>query len=197
MECAGRLRLQFNAALLQVEIDLLNTFTDVYKIQRAVRKKRRAQRRRWWTRQWLGPERRLQFGLYDQLMVELRTEDNESFENFLRMPSEMYDEIVRRLTPKLTKQHTWFRSPMPPAMKIAITLRHLASGTKYHSMRFGWRVPHNTISLCVKEVRNVVLATTRMLMFMFILFLILQDKFFLNVCLLYHLFEALSVIICI
>ena len=36
-------------------------------------------------------------------------------------------------------------------MKLAIALRHLASGSKYTDMRFGWRVPHNTISIIVRE----------------------------------------------
>ena len=36
-------------------------------------------RRRWWSRAWLSPERRLEFGLYDQLMIELRREDQRSF----------------------------------------------------------------------------------------------------------------------
>ena len=64
----------------------------------------------------------------------------------------MYDELVTRLSPHLTRQHNNYRKPISPGMKVAITLRHLASGNKYMSMRYGWRVPHNTISLIVEEV---------------------------------------------
>ena len=64
----------------------------------------------------------------------------------------MYDEIVDKLTPALTKPTTNAREPLEPGLKIAITLRHLAAGTKYREMQYAWRVPHNTISKVVREV---------------------------------------------
>ena len=84
--------------------------------------------------------------IYDQLMVELRREDPVSFRNFLRMPPEMLDEILTRITPRIAKEHTWFRPPLEPGMKLAVTLRHLASGARYIDMRYAWRIPHNTVS---------------------------------------------------
>ena len=38
-----------------------------------------------------------------------------------------------------------------------MTLRHLASGSKYADMKFGWRVPANTISVIVREVCQAIL----------------------------------------
>ena len=73
--------------------------------------------------------------------------------NFMRMPTEMFDEILDRVGPRIAKQHTFWRVPLDLAMKLAITLRHLASGTKYRNMQFGWRIPNNTISIIVREVR--------------------------------------------
>ena len=35
---------------------------------------------------------------------------------------------------------------------MPMTMRHLASGDRYDSMKFNFRVPHNTISVCVCEV---------------------------------------------
>ena len=64
----------------------------------------------------------------------------------------MFDEIVEKLTPALTKTTTKWRDPLEPGLKVAITLRHLAAGTKYHEMQYAWRVPHNTISIVVREV---------------------------------------------
>ncbi|XP_068250352.1 putative nuclease HARBI1 [Palaemon carinicauda] len=101
--------------------------------------------------------RRRQFGIYDQLMVELRKEDHASFTNFLRMPPAMFDELLARVGPRIIKQHTFFRDPLEPGMKLALTLRHLASGNKYASMKFGWRVPHNTQSLVVREVCQAII----------------------------------------
>ena len=90
--------------------------------------------------------------MYDRLLAELKNEDHHSFQNFMRMSPAMFDELVQRLTPWITKQNTNFRHSLEPGLKVAITLRHLASGTKYHDMQYGWRVPHNTISIIVREV---------------------------------------------
>ena len=90
--------------------------------------------------------------MYDQLMVELRNEDPRAFHNFMRMPPAMFDELVDRLTPRLTRQTTNFRANLEPGLKVAVTLSHLASGTKYRDMQYAWRVPHDTISKVVREV---------------------------------------------
>lgn len=114
------------------------------------RRRRRRGARTVWVRPWIC--RRFTLGMYDRLLVELKKEDGRSFQNFMRMPPVMFDELVQRLTPRITKQNTNFRPSLEPGLKVAITLRHLASGTKYHDMQYGWRVPHNTISNIVREV---------------------------------------------
>ena len=116
-----------------------------------IRRRKRRGRRRF----WIG--RRRQFGLYDQLLVELRNEDQESFKNFMRMPPEMFDELLTRVGPRITKQNTNYREALDPGLKLALTLRHLASGSKYHSMSYGWRVPHNTISLLIPKVCQTII----------------------------------------
>ena len=103
--------------------------------------------------------RRRQFGLYDQLMVELRNEDQMAFKNFMRMPSEMFDELLTRVGPKITKHNTCttYRDALDPGLKLALTLRHLASVTKYHSRSYGWSVPYNTMSLFIPEVCEAII----------------------------------------
>ncbi|XP_041484662.1 putative nuclease HARBI1 [Lytechinus variegatus] len=90
--------------------------------------------------------------MYDRLMVELRNEDPRAFQNFMRMPPDMFDELVNRLTPRLLKTQTNFGANFEPGLKVALNLRHLASGSKYRDMKYPWRVPHNTISKVVREV---------------------------------------------
>lgn len=146
-------RLRQQLAVLQYQnviIDLALQHVELFRIRR-----RRRRRRQYWIRPWIG--RRVRFGLYDQLMVELRNEDSASFTNFLRMAPEMFDELLDRIGPRITKQHTTYRSPLDPGLKLALTLRHLASGNKYSSMKFGWRVPHNSISLVVKDVCKAII----------------------------------------
>ena len=51
------------------------------------------QRRRaklFWAPPWLSADRKLQFGHYEQLLRELRMEDNSSFFNYMRMEPLMF-----------------------------------------------------------------------------------------------------------
>jgi len=121
-------------------------------LRRRRRRRNRIQPRSCWVRPWLSVERRLQFGHYDRLMVELRMEDQQSFFNFLRMPAEMFDELVNRVGPRCHKIDTNCRKALEPGLKIAITMRHLASGDKYPTLQYDFRVPRNTISLFIPEV---------------------------------------------
>ena len=61
------------------------------------RRRRRRRQKAVWVRGWI--ERRMEFGLYHQLMVELRNEDPRAFHHFMRMPPAMFDELVERLRP--------------------------------------------------------------------------------------------------
>ena len=140
-------------AVLQHQYDLIDLA--IHHIQHNRRKKRRRKRRGIWMRSWIG--RRRQFGMYDQLLVELRNEDQQCFKNFMRMAPEMFDELLARVSPRTTKQHTWYRQPLEPGLKLALTLRHLASGSTYSAMKYGWRVPHNTQSLIVREVCQAII----------------------------------------
>lgn len=141
MDDPERLRQEYQLVVLQHQYDIIELA--LHQIRANRMRKRRGQRRgRVWVRPWIG--RRRQFGLYDQVLVELRNEDQASFKNFMRMSPEMFDELLARVGPRITKQQTWYREPLEPGMKLALTLRHLASGSKYAVMKFGWRILHNT-----------------------------------------------------
>ena len=140
--------------LLQYQHNLINLTLHQLRVNRA-RRRECERRRRYWVRPWIG--RRSHYGLYDQLMAELRNEDEASFTNFMRMPPGMFDELLTRVAPRITKQQTFFRDPLEPGMRLALTLRHLASGGRYASMKFGWRIPHNTQSLVVRQVCQAIL----------------------------------------
>ena len=50
------------------------------------------------------------------------------------------------------EQDTAYRQSLRPGLKVAITMRYLASGDSYHSLMYAFRVPHNTISKFIPEV---------------------------------------------
>ena len=136
--------------IAQHEVNVLNLIIAEHIEGPCPQRRRRRQRRQCCTKSWIL--RRQEFGLYDQLMVELRWEDPSSFTNFMRMPPEMFDEILERVRGRLTKQHTFYSEPLEPGLKQAVTLQHLASGSKNADLKFGWHVPSNTISILVREV---------------------------------------------
>ena len=148
MDDPDRLRIQYEIAVHQQhQQDLVQLALHQVDVTR--RRRKRRGHPRFWVRPWIG--RRRQFGLYDQLLVELRNEDQASFKNFMRMPPETFDELLTIVGPRITKQNTTYREAIDSGLKLALTLRHVASGTKYHSMSYEWRVPHNTISLCSSQ----------------------------------------------
>lgn len=106
--------------------------------------------RRWWVRDWLS--RRPVHGQYDALLHELRLEDPASYRNFLRVDHETFLMLLHRLEGNLTKMTTRCRAPVTPALKLALTLRYLATGSSYRSLMYGFRVAHNTISGIVADV---------------------------------------------
>ena len=72
------------------------------------------------------------------------------------MSPELYDEVIARVSQHITKQTGSHSLKFEPGLKLASTLRHLAAGEKYTSMRFGFRVAHNTMSVLVREVCHAI-----------------------------------------
>ena len=107
------------------------------------RRKKRKKRRRVWVRKWL--QRRPSLGQYTKLMNELKREDTKAFRNFLRMDYDTFSEILHRIACRITKTANNFRKPLSAGIKLAATLRCLASGDNYHSLMYGFRVAHNTV----------------------------------------------------
>ena len=87
-------------------------------------------------RPWLHSERRLQFGNFYRLMEELRLEDGDSFRNSLLMEPAMFDELLHRIRPRIAKQDTWYPQAIDPGLKLALILRHLATGDTYTSLSY-------------------------------------------------------------
>nr|XP_054768403.1 putative nuclease HARBI1 [Lytechinus pictus] len=121
-------------------------------VEDARRRKRRRRPRRYQTRPWLTEERRRLYGHFSRLMEELRVEDPQPFSNYLRMEPAMFEELVQRVGPRIVKHDTRMRKALPPGLKLAITVRFLASGDKYPSLMYSFRVARNTISLIIPEV---------------------------------------------
>ena len=67
--------------------------------------------------------------------------------------------LVKEIAPLITKKTTMMRQPTDPAIKIAITLRFLATGESYGSLVYQFRVHSSTISKFIPVVCNKIYET--------------------------------------
>lgn len=115
---------------------------------------RRRRVKRFWMRPWTTGDQRLQFSGWHKLINNdmLRVHDVETYFNYLRMSPALFDEILTRVGPRITKQDTRFRKALDPGLKLAATLRHLAAGDLYPSLGITFRISRHTIANFVPEV---------------------------------------------
>ncbi len=73
-------------------------------------------------------------------------EDRAAFKNFVRVEPAMFLELLNHLGPAIVQQITFYGKALHPRLRLVITLRFLATGDSYHSLMYGFCVPHNTIS---------------------------------------------------
>ena len=126
-------------------------------LQQKTQKKRKILKRR---RRWIRPylRRRAFQGHYNNLIHELSLEDQPLYRNFLRLKEDLFNEIVERVQPHIERQTTNFRDPLDVGLRVAITLRYLATGNSYKSLGYSFRVAPNTVSLIVPETCRAIVA---------------------------------------
>ena len=107
------------------------------------------QRRSCQTRPWL--QRRPLYGQYENLLRELKEEDPKGFRIFQRLSPEVWNQVYEKVEPILERRVTPMRDPISVGLRLAITLRYLASGDNYQSHMFGFRVAANTICGIIPE----------------------------------------------
>ena len=89
------------------------------------RRRRRRRSRRIWVHEIL--QGRLQHGEFHRLVQELRLDEGR-FQRYSRLDREQFDSLLSKIGSLITRQHTNFRRPIPPAERVAICLRFLATG---------------------------------------------------------------------
>jgi hypothetical protein len=93
--------------------------------RRERRRRRQRQIKTVWVRPWIL--RRTMYGQYETLLQELHREDVRSFKNFLRIPPELFAEMVDRLRPIIEKKDTFWRKALEPGLRLAVCLRYMAT----------------------------------------------------------------------
>lgn len=84
--------------------------------------------------------------------MELTSEDGGEFSNFCRMSSSDFELLLQKIGPMIEKQQTRLRMPIPAKIRLALTLRYLATGDSYKSLHYLFKVSTPAISQIIPEV---------------------------------------------
>ena len=76
---------------------------------------------------------------------------------YLRITPTMFDDILQRLAPRIQKRDTRFHNAIPSGLKLALTLRYMATGDCYASLAFDFRVGQQSVCNFVPEVCTALL----------------------------------------
>nr|CAI5825158.1 unnamed protein product [Callosobruchus analis] len=109
----------------------------------AAKKQRKA--KRWWKRTLLRNGPRL------SLLKKIDADDTTLFQNFTRMSHTDFENLLELVTPHIQRQDTNYHDSISPRMRLAITLRFLATGDSYKSLMYLFQVSYSTISLIVPK----------------------------------------------
>lgn len=114
-------------------------------------------KRRWWQRRFLNSG--TVYG--DSLMRELLLNDESSFRNFVRLSKSDFEELLNLIGPTISKTNTNYRASIPPSIRLAVTLRYLASGDSFTSMMYLFKISKQSISKIVPEVCEAIIGSLK------------------------------------
>ena len=154
---ATRLRvLQMKAFVMRRKLQLRREEEEEEEEQRRLDEEEGAtKKRKWWVKPWLL-ERPL-VGQYHKLLRELETYDVGAFNNFVRVNPRLFNEILERIEDDIRKQDTGARKALEPGLKLAVTLRFLATGDSYSTLMYGFLVAKNTICKFIGPVCQAII----------------------------------------
>ncbi|KAJ8937945.1 hypothetical protein NQ318_013201, partial [Aromia moschata] len=91
-------------------------------------------------------------GIEEKLLTQLLTEHGDGFKNFLRMDHSRFLMLHNMIEHYIKKQDTQMRGCINSRLQLATTLRFLATGDSYKSLKYLTRISASTISIFVPKV---------------------------------------------
>ncbi|RVE54386.1 hypothetical protein evm_000871 [Chilo suppressalis] len=88
----------------------------------------------------------------ENIFQKLLAEPSGGFHNFCGMSFEDFEILLQKLGPFISKKDTGWREAIPAKIRLALTLRFLASGESYKSLHCLFKISHQVISKIVMEV---------------------------------------------
>ncbi|KAK2725777.1 hypothetical protein QYM36_000310 [Artemia franciscana] len=110
--------------------------------------------RRWWVRPVL--RKRETDGAFSKLVQDLEKEDPQWYFEYLRMTPTKFKELLAIVKSKIEKKHTNWRRPISAATRLALTIRHLATGESKRSLSYQYLIGRSTVTLIVAETTEAI-----------------------------------------
>lgn len=95
---------------------------------------------------------RAQFGAFNSTLNTLEIHDVEKWRNYLRMEPHLFNAILQSVGDSIRRQDTVLRAAIPPAERLALTLRYLATGESFTSLHFQFRIGKSTVAEIIPDV---------------------------------------------
>lgn len=88
----------------------------------------------------------------EKVFQEMLAEPSNEFHNFCRMSYTDFELLLQKVGPIISKKDTKWRDSIPAKVRLAVTLRFLASGDSYRSLHYLFKISSQIISEIVQEV---------------------------------------------
>lgn len=88
----------------------------------------------------------------EKQLNELVAEPSGEFHKFTRMSSTDFEYLLSQISSKVSKQDTQLREAIPTRIRLAVTLRYLATGDDFQSLHFLFKISPQLISKIIPEV---------------------------------------------
>ncbi|VVC87288.1 unnamed protein product [Leptidea sinapis] len=88
----------------------------------------------------------------NQQLAELLGEPSGEFDNFVQMSCTDFEYLLQKISPMVSKQDTTWREAVPTKIRLALTLRFLATGDDYRSLNYLFKISSSLISRIIIEV---------------------------------------------
>ncbi|XP_019218414.1 protein ANTAGONIST OF LIKE HETEROCHROMATIN PROTEIN 1-like [Oreochromis niloticus] len=106
-----------------------------------------------WVHQVL--QRREHFGEFHHLLQELRLDDGR-FQRYHRLSLGQFEDLLSRVGLRIARLDTNYRRSIPPAERLSICLRFLATGDSFRTIAFSFRVGVSTVSQIIPQVATAI-----------------------------------------
>ena len=135
---------------------LLQKYKLIMQILLLRRRRRRLQRRRkrFWIRRIYKD--RGQKGEYASLIRDLMLHDHAYFFNYFRMSPSCFEDLLSMVAPKIKKNATKMREPIPPAERLCVTLRYLVTGDAQVTIAANYRMSPSVVGRIIGDTSHAI-----------------------------------------